>query len=504
MRALLDTNIVIHRETHKVVSDDIGRLFYWLDKLGYAKTVHPFTVDEINQYKNQDVVDTFNIKLESYHILKTVATDTIAIKQLRETDKTKNDSIDTSLLNELASNRIDMLITEDRGIHRKAKVLHLHDNVFTIDSFLEKVFSENPELVDYIVLSVKKSFFGNINVKDSFFNSLRDDYEGFNEWFNRKSDEIAYVCYAKREGGIDKVVAFLYVKVEDTNENYSDIQPQFASKRRLKIGTFKVVSNGFKLGERFLKIIFDNALQYKVDEIYVTIFDNNENQKRLIALLEDWGFVKHGIKLSNDELVFIKDFKPVPNRQNAKFTYPFIGNDRRYFIVPIYPEYHTELLPDSILNTETPNDFSESKPHRNAIKKVYISRSFFRDLIEGDIIVFYRTGGLYKGVTTTIGIVESAIHDIENEKQFIKLCRKRSVFDDDKLKKFWYYSPNRPFIVNFLYLYSFPKRLNMKSLIDLGIIHDVQSAPRGFEQITKEQFEIIMRESKTNESFIIH
>jgi len=28
--------------------------------------------------------------------------------------------------------------------------------------------------------------------------------------------------------------------------------------------------NGFKLGERFLKIVFDNALQQKVDEIYVT------------------------------------------------------------------------------------------------------------------------------------------------------------------------------------------------------------------------------------------
>jgi hypothetical protein len=38
---------------------------------------------------------------------------------------------------------------------------------------------------------------------------------------------------------------------------------------------------------------FDNALRYKVDEIYVTIFDKTDEQKRLIELLCDnldiWG-----------------------------------------------------------------------------------------------------------------------------------------------------------------------------------------------------------------------
>jgi hypothetical protein len=38
-----------------------------------------------------------------------------------------------------------------------------------------------------------------------------------------------------------------------------DITPIFEMKRRLKIGTFKVNSTGFRLGERFLKIIFDTA-----------------------------------------------------------------------------------------------------------------------------------------------------------------------------------------------------------------------------------------------------
>ena len=67
-----------------------------------------------------------------------------------------------------------------------------------------------------------------------------------------------------------KVLGFLYLKTEGVDENYSDIVPPFKPMRRLKVGTFKVESTGFRLGERFVKIIFDNALQRNVDEIYVT------------------------------------------------------------------------------------------------------------------------------------------------------------------------------------------------------------------------------------------
>lgn len=375
--------------------------------------------------------------------------------------------------------------------------------VFSIDSFLEKVAAENPSLSDYKTLSVRKEYFGNIELKSDFFESFRVDYQGFDKWFNSKSDETAYVCASDD----NEILAFLYIKVEGTDENYADITPAFSKKKRLKIGTFKVVSNGYKLGERFLKIIFDNALLNDVDDIYVTLFDKTEEQERLIGLLSDWGFVQYGIKHTptGDELVYMRDFRSLPNKSEPKQTYPFIDADRRYFIVPIYPQYHTELFPDSILNNESPTDFIESEPHRNAIQKVYVSRSIFKGLITGDIIVFYRTGGFYQSVVTTIGVVDSVHSGITNLDEFVNLCRKRSVFDDEELKLHWDYNTrNRPFVVNFLYLYSFPRRPNMKELIDLGVITDSSSAPRGFEQITRKQFEIILRASKTDESFIIN
>ena len=98
---------------------------------------------------------------------------------------------------------------------------------------------------------------------------------------------------------------------------------------------------------------------------------------------------------------------------------------------------------------------------------------------------------------TTIGVVDSVITGISSENEFIALSRKRSVFDDDGLKDFWNWKPRyRPFIVNFLYLCSLPKRPILKELIDLGIIKDVLSVPRGFEQISFEQFDTIIKESK--------
>jgi predicted nucleic acid-binding protein len=509
MRILLDTNILIHREANRVVNEDIGILFGWFDKLHYEKCIHPLSLQEIQKHKDDRTVKTIETKIKNYNLLKTEAPETDEITKIREKfDSSDNDAIDTSLLKEVYAERVNYLITEDRDIHRKASELAISNLVFSIDSFLEKVSAENPSLTDYKTLSVSKEYFGNIDLNDHFFDSFRNDYQGFDKWFNSKSDEVAYVC----RSDLGEMLAFLYIKIEDINENYSDIEPRFDSKKRLKIGTFKVISNGFKLGERFLKIVFDNSLRNRVDETYVTLFNYTEEQERLIGLLEDWGFQLHGLKHTptGDEQVFIKDFHPVPDQAHPKQTYPFINKDRRYFIVPIYPPYHTELFPDSILNNESPDDFVENQPHRNAIQKVYISRSYFKDLHPGDIIIFYRTktpgtNAYYTSVVTTIGVVDSVFNNVTNVGEFISLCRKRSVFTDSQLKEHWDYNQrNRPFIVNFLYLYSFPKRPNLKALIEMGVIADTSSVPRGFEEITKNQFEKIIEASETDESFIIN
>ena len=501
MKVLLDTNIIIHREMLHPTEENIGRVFRWMDKLGYEKCVHAITINEISKMRNEKFRKSLLIKMESYHQLPTVAPLRPEIRAVsKKYDCSDNDLNDTLLLNEVFSDRVDLLITEDRKIHLKSSELGIDDKVFTIDEFLEKVTTENPELLDYKIPSIKKEYFGDINIKDKFFDSFKEDYKGFDIWFNKKSDEVAYVSTSDKN-----IVAFLYLKVENDSEPYSDIIPVFTPKKRLKIGTFKVHLNGFKLGERLLKIVFDNALNSSVDEIYVTIFRKREEQIRLINLLEDFGFRRWGIKKSSsgEEEVYVRDFSRKADVLSPKLTYPFISKKSRKFFVPIRPDYHTDLFPDSILNTESPLDFVENEPFRNAISKVYVSRSFNRDLRPGDILVFYRTGGYYKSVVTTLGIVEKVTTAIKDEKHFINLCRKRSVFSEEKLKDWWNERRNnRPFVVNFLYAYSFPKRLNLEHLIKIGVIRDIYSAPRGFERISEDSFYKIIEETGSNEYLI--
>lgn len=500
MKALLDTNIIIHREANKIVSQDIGILYRWLDRGKYTKCIHSATIAEVKKNPNKETVDLFLVKLESYEVIEIPSPLQDEVKTVSEQfDTTDNDKVDTVLLNEVFVGRVDILITEDKKIHKKAQELGIQDKIFTIDSFLEKIFAEHPELVNYKVLNVQKLKFGKIDLNDTFFNSLKEDYAGFDKWFIKKYDEEAYITINSNNG---MLLSFLYLKVEDENENYSNINPQFSSKRRLKIGTFKVISNGFRLGERFLKIIFDNALKNHVQEIYVTVYDKRPEQRRLIDLLEQWGFVLWGTK-GEGELVYVRDFSPQFNIENLKSCFPYISKGRNVYVVPIYPEYHTELLPDSILNTESPEEFIEDFPHRNCINKVYVSRAMEPYPNIGDILVFYRTGGYYKSVVTTIGEVLEVKSDFLNENDFILYCRKKSVYPEQALRDMWRYSTRKPFVVNFLYTYSFPHRINMKELIDLKVLLGVNDAPRGFKPITKEQFEIILKETRSDESFII-
>jgi len=122
VRALLDTNILIHREAATVVRQDIGILFNWLDRLAVQKWVHPVSVEEIFQHQDDRVRRSFAAKLASYHTIQAIAPlapEVMAVSHAL--DVTDNDRRDSVILNELYVGHADILITEDRGISRKAE-----------------------------------------------------------------------------------------------------------------------------------------------------------------------------------------------------------------------------------------------------------------------------------------------------------------------------------------------------------------------------------------------
>ena len=495
MKVLLDTNIIIHREANRVVEHDIGQLFNWIDKLHYEKYIHPITISEIDSYQNKQVVETFSIKLDSYNRIKHQLPFSETVQNISaEFDVNNNDINDTHLLNEIYESRIDLLITQDKKIHAKASRLGLSDKVFKIQTFLEKVTSENPDLVQYNVLAVKKADFAEVDINDNFFDSFREDYNEFDNWFKSKFDKVCYVCYSD-----NNLTAFLYIKVEEKTENYSEIKPIFDKKKRLKIGTLKVISNGYKIGERFLKIVFDNAIQYKVDEIYVTVFDKRPEQGQLIDMLKGWGFVEHGIKSTKngDEIVLTRPFgKSQPIEINKpKLSFPFFSRDTRKYIIKIEPQYHTELFPDSINTREDETKYTENEPHRNRIGKVYISHSKDRHLQPGDIIIVYRMGNTkpkkYSSTVTSICIVEEVIDGFASFDEFYKACFRRTMIKKNDLEKDWWnkYPKYRPFVIKFLYAHSFPTpKPTLNDLNRIGLIPDIMNMPRGFIELNNNQF----------------
>lgn len=504
MKVLLDTNIVIHRENVKVTNPSIGLLFYWLDKLHYEKCVHPWSVEELKNYKDKNMQELYNTKLPAYTILKSVSVPHEEFLAQIPKEESANDKIDHQLLCEVFNNRVDLLITEDRKLREKAQKLGIGQKVYSINEFVSEKTEEYPELISYKMLSVKKELFGDIDLDDVFFDSLKEAYPDFIPWFNKKSEEEAYVC--RTDEGVIK--GFLYIKTEDQSENYSSIEPIFLPKKRLKVGTFKVDASGFRLGERFIKIIFDNALYRKVDEIYVTFFEDSPNLDALKGLLETWGFVRHGIKHSygKEEAVFVKKLGIMNAEMSTKNNFPNMKFNKQKFILPIMAKYHTSLLPDSILKTEKQINFMGPDAQKYALQKVYISWAPERNINPGDLILFYRMGEdgsnkKYTSVLTTLGMVDQIYYNFKTKDEFLKHCQNRSVFSKAELDDFWNKHQYHLMVLKFVFVKNLVRKPVLNDLYQLGVVNP-PNGPRPFMRISDDIFKKILSDSKTNVKFV--
>ena len=194
------------------------------------------------------------------------------------------------------------------------------------------------------LLEIKK--FSSISLADPFFDSLKKDYKGFEDWFKGKAnkDDSAFVLYDKN----NNLQGFLYLK-DESDEIDETIVPPMKKKKRLKVGTFKIDAHNTRLGERFIKKIMDKGIYEGYEEAYVTVFPK---QDKLILLLKTYGFKEYGTK--GDEQVLVKDFTTCEG--DLLKDYPLIQTKgKRKFLLSIYPKFHTPLFSDSILKNEVRN-----------------------------------------------------------------------------------------------------------------------------------------------------
>ena len=172
------------------------------------------------------------------------------------------------------------------------------------------------------------------------------------------------------------------------------------------------------------------------------------------------------------------------------------------FILPIFPQYHTSLLPDSILRTENEVDFLGKEAHRYALQKVYIAWTGGRDINRGDIVLFYRTGHdgsnkKYTSVLTTVCIVDEVKSSFASKEDFLAECQNRSVFTKEELASFWDKKRNSLIVLKFIFVKSMEKRPILGFLWDNNIVA-APGGPRSFTKITDSQFDMIMQEAQTD------
>ena len=146
----------------------------------------------------------------------------------------QNDVVDATLLHTLRQGAADFLVTEDRGLHERARryapdlarrVLFVADAV----SLLKATF----EPVTVPVRFVQEVEAYQIPLEDPIFDSLREGYDEFDQWWKKTCVPEHRKCWVVFDGGIAGIVV-------RKDEHAGKTDAMLPAEKILKVCTFKV------------------------------------------------------------------------------------------------------------------------------------------------------------------------------------------------------------------------------------------------------------------------
>lgn len=490
MKVLIATDLLISILLQKDYVDGMDILFMWLKKLKFTWYMDLSSLIILTHFSEVQNLSIFN----DFQLLKEIPPQTDNIIRLRNyyshiTQESVKGGLKALLPNLawLDNGNVDFLITENPVLFDMARHIKIDNRVYSIENFLEKCAIEHRSLDPTKGVVVTEEKMKDLSLEDKFFQSFINDYSPYYfSWFIKKASDKVYVSKDLK----GKVKAILKLKMEYNNENYLNIRPTFVPAKRMKISSFKVEYTGQKVGERFMRIIISCALKEKVDEIYVTIFNNSQQKMRLVGLLSDYGFYYHGVKDMNEE-VYVKKMRPF-RTLSVRNNFPFIRYANSAFLVPIHHEYSKDLLPHVDANL----DREDIEPFKHSIKKVITLYGDDYRIQEGTVLLFYNmTKEKKERGIIAIGVVENTYRDIDTEQQYVLRCRKRSILDDKRLQSCWERrdKDKKLVVADFLYNFSFNDKAISEDRIkqckiDLTGIH--HQTPF---YITKEQYKDLIK-----------
>lgn len=421
MRILIDTNILIPLEDPSLLLNAaVARLARLAAEHRLHVLVHPASLDDLKRDPNEERRGIVLSKARKYVRLEHAATPSpefLAEVGGNSSDQSRNDN---RLLFAVVANAVDLLVTQDKELHAKARRVGLSERVYYVTqavSLIEGLHAERKRVPP----TVERRPLHSLSLEDTFFDSLRDDYD-FDAWFQKIQREGREGWLIRGDGGT--LEALCVFKRE------TDAMPSVPG-LRLKLCTFKVSpeASGRKLGELLLKTAFQHCLDNQIPRLYVTAFPRHQE---LIHLFGLFGF-QVVERSARGELVMAKSLTPPLTPPAALLSDPVAYNVLYYphflehqdvgkFIVPVSPAFHTMLFPEWMPQQSF---LPSTSPASNALRKAYICNANTRQLKPGDLAFFYRSQDAKQ--VTTVGVVERVLRS-SNPDEIAAFVGRRTVY----------------------------------------------------------------------------
>jgi predicted nucleic acid-binding protein len=489
MRVLLDTNILILLEdsSNGILDESLHNIVTTSDLNGVTLFHHPKSLADIQNDKNEPRKNSILSRLKKYHLLEesTSKPDEEYFISVGETVSSKgNDKIDNHILYSVFNNQVRFLITQDKGIHKKAKRLGISEKVFFAQQFQQFLIQQFPEEIEISDGDILNKGLCDIDKDDVIFSSIKKDYNGFDNWFDKAAQEgrQAWV-YADGEG----LKAICIYKPESTEIITNDNKG--LSGKSLKLSTFKVSEDFFgrKIGESLLRLALKHAITNQFKHVYLTV--RKDKHEYFENFLLNFGFYKFGITLEGDDVIYCKTFK-IPEYKS--YNYPCIRKDggKKSFLIPIKPVFHSVLL--GACDKQQGLFKANLEPVRQAIRKAYLCHSNTTKMSTGDIVYFYKTE---EEIITSFGILEQ-VFDSDDVEEVIGIVAKRSVYSHKEIKEMCSKTVK---VVSFLFVDCFNEPINLVTLKQKKLVN---GHPQSITEISKETSDYLIRAGNHERYFL--
>ena len=323
----------------------------------------------------------------------------------------------------------------------------------------------------------KWKYLSELDINDSFFDSLKEDYPEFEEWYNKKAEEGKQAFAYIDENGIG---AFVMLKKGEREEISLDSQ-LLPARSRLKISTLKLSERveGIRLGEGAIGIALWNWLESDDEEIYVTVFDK---YRKLIEMLQKFGFELTGYN-SRHEGVYLRSKNSI-DFSTPYTSFPFINKETLNFaMLPIEAKWHDKIFPYSELKN-TKQD-TEEFAAANGMTKTYICFPYsIPAFSSGMPIMIYRKSSDeynkgFKSVVTSYGtivrfeMIKQDWNCLKSYDEYKKMVGNKSVFSQVEIKSF-YETKKNLCVLELVYNHAFGEgcNVNYNTLKNSGIWKD--------------------------------